>query len=71
MPRSLQTLLGPILIAGFIVVPLSAIGHVPHFTAVRFMENLLAMLLFGLIVAFFARTAPKGGQQLAAVISGN
>jgi hypothetical protein len=58
-------------VMNYVVVPLSAIGHVPHFTAVRFMENLLAMLLFGLIVAFFARTAPKGGPQHAAVTSGN
>jgi hypothetical protein len=58
-------------VMNYVVVPLSAIGRVPHFTAVRFMENLLAMLLFGLIVAFFARTAPNGDQQLTAVTSGN
>jgi uncharacterized membrane protein YagU involved in acid resistance len=39
----------------YIVVPLSAWRQWPHFTAVKFAENLLAMLLFGLIVAFFAR----------------
>jgi len=59
-------------VMNYVVVPLSAIGRIPHFTAARFIENLLAMLLFGLIVAFFARTAPKGEQQqLTAVTSGN
>ena len=27
----------------------------PHFTAMSLLENLLAMLLFGLIVSFFTR----------------
>jgi hypothetical protein len=39
----------------YVVVPLSAAWPKPHFTAGSFIENLLAMLLFGLIVAFFAR----------------
>ena len=38
----------------FVVVPLSA-AMKPHFSALSFAENLLAMLLFGLLVAFFAR----------------
>jgi hypothetical protein len=38
----------------YVVVPLSAAAK-PHFTALSFVENLLAMLLFGLIVSFFAR----------------
>lgn len=40
-----------------IVVPLSALGHgtLPKFDLVPFVENMLAMLLFGLIVAFYAR----------------
>jgi hypothetical protein len=43
----------------YVVVPLSAAAK-PHFTALSFVENLLAMLLFGLIVAFFARgTGPR------------
>jgi hypothetical protein len=58
-------------VMNYVVVPLSAIGRVPHFTAPRFIENLLAMLLFGLIVAFFARTAPISSQRLAALTSGN
>lgn len=38
----------------FVVVPLSAARN-PHFTAVSLLENVLAMLLYGLIIAFFAR----------------
>jgi uncharacterized membrane protein YagU involved in acid resistance len=38
----------------YVVVPLSAAAK-PHFTALSFVENVLAMLLFGLIVSFFAR----------------
>jgi len=40
----------------YVVVPLSAAAK-PHFTALSLAENLLAMLLFGLIVSFFARDA--------------
>ena len=39
----------------YVVVPLSAVGRVPHFTAASFAENMVAMLLFGVIVAYFAR----------------
>lgn len=38
----------------FVVVPLSA-AMKPHFSALSLVENVLAMLLFGLLVAFFAR----------------
>ena len=40
----------------YVVVPLSAAAK-PHFTAQSLLANVLAMLLFGLIVAFFARDA--------------
>lgn len=40
----------------YVVVPLSAVGHAPHFTTLSFFENLVAMLLFGVIVAYFLRT---------------
>ncbi|MGH8233396.1 MAG: hypothetical protein ACREPU_04280 [Rhodanobacteraceae bacterium] len=39
----------------YVVMPLSAWGHVNHFTPVKFVENLAAMLLFGLIVAIMTR----------------
>jgi len=42
-------------VMNYVVVPLSAWKHTPHFTSAKFLENLAAMLLFGLIVAFFAR----------------
>lgn len=45
------------LVMEFVVVPLSAAAN-PRFTAVSLLENVLAMLLFGVIVAFFARKLP-------------
>jgi hypothetical protein len=38
----------------YVVMPLSQVGHAPKFVPLSFAENLAAMLLFGLIVAFFA-----------------
>jgi len=43
------------LVMNYVVLPLSAVGRAPRFTALKFLENLLAMLLFGIIIAFFAR----------------
>ncbi len=42
-------------VMNYVVVPLSAWGKAPTFTVASFVENLLAMLLFGLIVAYFAQ----------------
>jgi hypothetical protein len=42
-------------VMNYAILPLSAWKSIPHFTALKFSENMLAMLLFGLIVAFFAR----------------
>jgi uncharacterized membrane protein YagU involved in acid resistance len=42
-------------VMNYVVVPLSAWKSKPHFSLERFVENLAAMLLFGLIVAFFCR----------------
>jgi hypothetical protein len=39
-------------VMNYVVMPLSAVGHSPAFTVKRFVGNLLAMFLFGLIVAF-------------------
>ncbi|MEO7206289.1 MAG: hypothetical protein ABI356_00480 [Steroidobacteraceae bacterium] len=44
----------------YVVVPLSAWKSAPHFTSLKFAENMAAMLLFGLIVAFFARRIGTG-----------
>jgi hypothetical protein len=46
------------LVMNYVVVPLSAWKHWPQMPAAKFLENLAAMLLFGVIVAFFARRAP-------------
>ena len=42
-------------VMNYVVVPLSAWHHWPTFKLTSFVENLLAMLLFGVIVAFCAR----------------
>lgn len=42
-------------VMNYVVVPLSAWHHFPTFKLDSFLENLAAMLLFGLIVAFCAR----------------
>jgi hypothetical protein len=39
-------------VMNYIVVPLSAVRKVPHFTVLSFGENMVAMLLFGLILAY-------------------
>lgn len=44
----------------YVVVPLSAAKN-PHFTALSLLENVAAMLLFGLIVSFFARDVGGSG----------
>jgi len=44
-----------LVVMNYVVVPLSAIHRFPHFAVVHFLGDLLAMLLFGLIVAFFSR----------------
>jgi hypothetical protein len=46
-------------VMNYVVMPLSAVGHAPTFTVARFIGNLLAMFLFGLIVAFVARRVPR------------
>ena len=45
------------IVMNYIVMPLSAIGHIPTFTVIRFVSNLLAMFLFGLIISYFASRA--------------
>jgi len=46
---------GVFFVMNYVVVPLSAYHHVPSFTPTSFAKNMAAMLLFGVIVAFFAR----------------
>jgi uncharacterized membrane protein YagU involved in acid resistance len=47
-------------VMNYVVVPLSAWKLPPHFTPLKFAENMAAMLLFGLIVAFFSRRLTMG-----------
>jgi hypothetical protein len=54
-------------VMNYAVVPLSAIGRAPHFTLLRFIANLLAMLLFGVIISFVARSAPADDSRAATV----
>ncbi|MFZ0869604.1 MAG: hypothetical protein WAM90_02635, partial [Rhodanobacter sp.] len=42
-------------VMNYVVRPLSAAWPKTHFTPAGFVENMLAMLLFGLIVAYCAR----------------
>jgi len=51
------------LVMNYVVMPLSAIHRAAHFTPVRAAENLLAMLLFALIVAFCVRPAQRSSLQ--------
>jgi hypothetical protein len=48
------------LVMNYVVVPLSAVRDLPHFNARSLIENLIAMLVFGLIVSFFAREPARG-----------
>jgi hypothetical protein len=47
-------------VMNYVVLRLSAWGRVPTFTLATFAANLLAMLVFGLIVAFFFRLMSSG-----------
>jgi uncharacterized membrane protein YagU involved in acid resistance len=47
---------GIFFVMNYVVLPFSAWGKVPAFSAMTFAANLVAMLLFGLIVAFFGQS---------------
>jgi uncharacterized membrane protein YagU involved in acid resistance len=51
---------GVFVVMNYVVVPLSAIGHIPQFTSWTLGGNLLAMLGFGLLIAFFAHRSVSG-----------
>jgi len=44
-------------VMNFVVVPMSAAGFSAKFSTAKFIENMLAMILFGLIIAFFGRAS--------------
>lgn len=55
-------------VMNYVVVPLSALRAKPHFRVGKFAEDMAAMLVFGLIVAFFARrlaSAPHAQNEVA------
>lgn len=45
-------------VMNYVVMPVSAWHRINHFTPAKFVENLLAMLVFGLIIAFCAKRFP-------------
>jgi uncharacterized membrane protein YagU involved in acid resistance len=47
----------------FVVVPLSAAGFSMKFSAAKFIENMLAMVLFGLIIAYFGRDSAPAARN--------
>jgi uncharacterized membrane protein YagU involved in acid resistance len=51
---------GIFVVMNYVVVPLSEIGRIPQFTSWTFGGNVIAMLGFGLLIAFFARGSPPG-----------
>ncbi|HEY3786956.1 MAG TPA: hypothetical protein VGL55_16915 [Steroidobacteraceae bacterium] len=57
MPLGLAYGVATFFVMNYLVVPLSAIGHGPKFSPERFAENLIAMLVFGLIIAYFTKAA--------------
>jgi uncharacterized membrane protein YagU involved in acid resistance len=44
------------IVMNYVVMPLSAVGHIPHFSVANFEKNLAAMVVFGLIIAFASRS---------------
>jgi uncharacterized membrane protein YagU involved in acid resistance len=44
-------------VMNFVVVPLSAAGFSSKFSTPKFIENMVAMIVFGLIIAFFCRNS--------------
>lgn len=60
--------IGIFVVMNYVVMPLSAIGHRPHFTPASFVLNLLAMLVFGWIVAF-AASFQRRSQAVSRLVS--
>jgi uncharacterized membrane protein YagU involved in acid resistance len=55
-------------VMNYVVVPLSAAVPKPVFTLQTFAENLLAMIVFGLIIAFFAHRFGGDGAERGGLI---
>lgn len=65
LPAGLAFGVGVFFVMEFVVVPLSAIHRIPTFTVQSFVLNMIAMLVFGTIIAWFARAQPQGAAALA------
>jgi hypothetical protein len=59
LPAGLAFGVGVFFVMEYVVVPLSAIHRVPTFTVKSFALNMIAMLVFGTIIAWFARAKPQ------------
>jgi hypothetical protein len=59
IPAGLAFGVGVFFVMEFVVVPLSAIHRVPTFTVQSFALNMVAMLVFGTIIAWFARAGSR------------
>jgi hypothetical protein len=57
---------GVFAVMNYLVLPLSALRHVPHFTPFTMAANLAAMVLFGLIVAGAAHIGLREDTEAAA-----
>jgi hypothetical protein len=51
------------LVMNYVVLLVSAWRHTPNFTPAKLAENLLAMLIFGLIIAMFGRKPAQPKNQ--------
>jgi hypothetical protein len=58
LPLGLAYGMGVFAVMNYVVVPLSQVRKIPHFSPTSFAENMAAMLLFGLIIAAFAGRRP-------------
>jgi hypothetical protein len=54
-------------VMNYVVMPFSQVGHLAHFSPEKFAMNMIAMLLFGLIIAFICRgaAAPSAIEEIA------
>ena len=63
LPSGLAYGIGIFFVMEWVVVPLSAIGRAPHFTPESFAKNLVAMMVYGLIIAGCARWRVGSGSR--------
>lgn len=54
-------------VMNYVVLPLSAVGHVAHFTPARAAGSFVAMIWFGFVIAFFSRDRASGRRRFSAL----